>query len=44
MFYLNICCLRFDSYSLSYICILYLYVISYILLYRFLLLYEKNIR
>ena len=44
LFYLNICCLRCDSYSLSYICILYLYVVSYILLYRFLLLYEKNIR
>ena len=27
--YLNICCLRCDSYSLSYICILYLYLISY---------------
>ena len=41
MSYLNICFLRCDSYSLSYICILYLYLTSYTLLYRFFLLYEK---
>ena len=31
--YLNICCLRCDSYSLSYICILYL-IVSLLLLYE----------